>query len=152
MGSDPAEGIFSRIFESVGRKATIAQISQSAGVHSSSAVHSTAISRLYINCESHQLRRNLHLFANYSPACLPVQNQRDARLLAFSNLSGAQLSDLQLLRRFSSRRSPISDAATNVFPLDITYEHLLAFPVIDVLIGGLDQQFSASLAESHHLT
>ena len=44
------------------------------------------------------------------------------------------------------------NAATGVFPPDIACEQLLAFPVIDVLIEGLDLQFSVSLAESHHLT
>ena len=44
------------------------------------------------------------------------------------------------------------NAATGVFPPDIAFDQLLAFPVIDVLIEGLDQQFSMSLAESHHLT
>ena len=44
------------------------------------------------------------------------------------------------------------NAATGVFPPDIACEQLLAFPVIDVLIEGLDQQFSMSMAESHHLT
>lgn len=43
------------------------------------------------------------------------------------------------------------NAATVVFPFDITCEQLLAFPIIDVLIEGLDQQFAASLAEGHYL-
>ena len=44
------------------------------------------------------------------------------------------------------------NAATGVFPPDIACEQLLAFPAIDILIEGLLQQFSMSLAESHHLT
>ena len=44
------------------------------------------------------------------------------------------------------------NAASGVFPPDIACEQLLAFPVIDVLIEGLDQQFSMLLAENHHLT
>ena len=44
------------------------------------------------------------------------------------------------------------NAATGEFFPDIACEQLLAFPVNDVLIEKLDQQFSMSLAESHHLT
>ena len=42
-------------------------------------------------------------------------------------------------------------AATGVFPPDIACEQLLTLRVIFVLIEVLDQQFSMSLAVSHHL-
>lgn len=99
-----------------------------------------------------QSRSHSNIFASYSSVFLE-QNQRDVQSPACSNLSGARLSNLQpsYMDLDVDARQFLS-AVTCVFPMDMACELLLAFPVIDVLIEGFEQQILMSLVKVHHLT
>ena len=128
-------------------------IAKSTGVQSYATAHNTTMSPLYINCELHQSRENSNFAASQFPASLLIRWQHDARFPAYLMSSDARLIDPQLLSMDSAARALlILNEATNMFPSDIACEQLLAFPVINGLIKGLDQQFSMSLAKSHYLT
>ena len=45
-----------------------------------------------------------------------------------------------------------ADVPTGLVLLDIAREQLKSFPIIDVVIEGLDQDFSESIAEKHFVT
>ena len=131
-----------------------ATIGKSARTQSLLAAHDTCNTLLYFDCDIKSSESN-RLFLNPFPKLSPSQSQ----VVIFDRFLNSSLfpvqrleAELSIVMSSLTYTQLFAYVPTGLVSLDTAREQLKSFPIIDVVIEVIDQEFTKSIAEKHFVT